>query len=83
MTTNPSNYYAIKLFINGEWKIITTDDHFPFKEKTAIYAKPYKNDIWVMLLEKVWAKEFGSYMNIDFGYSTEGLMALTGAPYEL
>lgn len=38
---NPANYYAVKLFIDGEWKIIKTDDRFPCKGITPLYAKPH------------------------------------------
>ena len=33
-----------------------------------------------MLLEKCWAKVFGSYHAIDSGTPTEGFRAITGAP---
>lgn len=33
-----------------------------------------------MLLEKCWAKIFGSYKSIIAGSSKEGFLALTGAP---
>lgn len=33
-----------------------------------------------MLLEKAWAKVYGSYDNIHSGYNEEGLNALSGAP---
>lgn len=36
-----------------------------------------------MLLEKCWAKNFGSYRAIESGSSKEGFMALTGAPSEI
>jgi calpain-15 len=48
-----------------------------------MYAKPHKIDIWVMLLEKAWAKVFGSYRGIELGYSNEGFTALSGAPSEI
>lgn len=34
--------------------------------------------MWVMLLEKAYAKVFGSYYNIQSGISTEVMRALTG-----
>lgn len=33
-----------------------------------------------MLLEKAWAKVYGSYDNIHSGYNDEGLNAVSGAP---
>jgi hypothetical protein len=47
-----------------------------------IFSKPFNNDIWVMLLEKMYAKVYGGYRNIDFGFSTDALKDLTGAPAE-
>jgi len=47
---NDSGYYAIKIFVDGEWKVIKTDDRFPCKNSKPIYAKPHTNEIWVMLL---------------------------------
>lgn len=36
--------------------------------------------MWVLILEKVWAKLFKGYYNIESGYCREALRALTGAP---
>jgi len=38
------------------------------------------NEIWVMLLEKGWAKVHGGYLNISAGLTREALHDLTGAP---
>lgn len=43
-------------------------------------AQPHHEEIWVMLLEKAWAKVYGSYDNIHSGYNDEGLNAVSGAP---
>lgn len=75
-----AKYYAVKLFIDGEWVIQCTDDSFPCQYGKPVYAKPHGNEIWVMLIEKCWAKIYGSYQNIDSGTPTEGFRALTGAP---
>ena len=43
--------YAVKLFIDGEWKIITTDDKFPCDQwNRPKFAKPHHQEIWVILL---------------------------------
>lgn len=36
-----------------------------------------------MLLEKCWAKVYGSYMAIEKGSPKEGFMAISGAPYQI
>ena len=41
---------------------------------------PHHEEIWVMLLEKAWAKHFKSYDVIRSGFSAEGLQAISGAP---
>ena len=38
------------------------------------------NELWVCLIEKVWAKIHGDYVNTEGGFMTETLHALTGAP---
>ena len=64
-----NGYYEIKLKIENKITIITLDDYFPYNIKTnmPLFCKPYKNEIWVMLLEKAWAKINGCYLNIDNG----------------
>ncbi len=47
---------------------------------TVYYAKPNNNEIWVMLLEKCFAKVYGSFQAIDGGQEMEAFFALTGAP---
>ncbi len=71
----------MKLFVDGEWKIFITDARFPCKNgNRPVYAKPHGREIWVMLIEKCWAKVFGSYQAISGGSPTEAFVALTGAP---
>lgn len=74
--------YEIGMKINGEWKIVILDDYFPcFKSndkiKQPIFSKPKNSELWVMLLEKAWAKINGGYINIISGWATEVLKVLT------
>jgi hypothetical protein len=50
LNVNPAGYYAVKLFIDGQWKIIVTDDRFPCRNNTTIYASPHHNELWAILL---------------------------------
>lgn len=59
------------------------DDYFPCsrKDNQPMGAKPSGNvEIWVMILEKCWAKLYGSYEAIDGGLPNEVLHAYSGAP---
>lgn len=69
---------------SGEWKLIVLDDLFPCtgKDPVPVFARPSKCELWVLMLEKAYAKLFGAYKAIEYGYSTIALRDLTGAPYE-
>jgi hypothetical protein len=47
---NPAQYSCVKLFVDGEWKFVATDDRFACSNGQILYAKPNDNEIWVMLL---------------------------------
>lgn len=67
---NPSHMYGVRLFVNGQWKTVLLDLCFPIDRSGHLCAaQPYKNQLWVMLLEKAWAKIFGSYDAIHSGYN--------------
>jgi calpain-15 len=72
--------------VNGELQIIEIDDFFPCKkvnsnEFKSAFSKPRNNSLlWVLILEKSWAKLNGSYDLTDGGYTDEAISCLTGAP---
>ena len=69
---------------SGEWKMQILDNYFPIlkgkEAKKFAFAHNKGPEIWVNLIEKGYAKVFGSYDKIEFGYSTHALRDLTGAP---
>ena len=79
---NPDGYYELLLFINGQPQIVIVDDYLPVKKGTNelifAHSKPEKNEIWISLLEKAWAKVNGGYANIIGGTPMEALDFLTG-----
>ena len=79
-----NGFYEIGLNIEGQWQIVLLDDFFPCSKKTRvpIFAKPNGPELWVMLLEKAWAKINGGYLNIIGGYSSEVLSVFTSFPVE-
>lgn len=70
----------MKLCVDGEWKVIGIDDHIPTLYDKPAFTRGKNSEIWVMVIEKAWAKLFNSYENIEAGYPTEVLHCLTGAP---
>ena len=77
---NENGFYEITLFIDGKRQIVIVDDYLPVYKKNnkPCYAKSNKNEIWVMLLEKAWAKVNGGYANIISGLPCEAMEFLTG-----
>lgn len=81
---NAFGIYVVALCITGVWKEILLDEYFPVSIQT---GKPAFNStkskaLWVMLLEKAYAKVYGGYYNINAGLSREALRELTGASTE-
>ncbi|HAO22905.1 MAG TPA: hypothetical protein DCQ37_22125, partial [Desulfobacteraceae bacterium] len=83
-TINNAGIYCVQICVTGIWEDVIIDDYFPcFKQsKKPAFANSESGDIWVMLLEKAWAKVHGGYHNISGGLVREVLRDLTGAPAE-
>ena len=61
--------YAVEVFVRGIKTPLVLDDYFPCDPMSGkpLFARPQGNELWVLLLEKAWAKINGSYGNIDAG----------------
>lgn len=83
-TTTESSYgaYGIWLFIDGLWKCIIVDDRIPVVDGSPIFSRANNNELWVILIEKAYAKLFGSYEIIESGLTGTAMNTLTGAPFE-
>jgi calpain-15 len=61
---------------------MTLDDYFPCKpEAGPVYSRAHGSELWVLLLEKAFAKMNGSYAQIKGGWAFEAMIDLTGAPF--
>ncbi|CAK9056454.1 unnamed protein product [Durusdinium trenchii] len=83
---NEQGVYEISCFKNGRPTTIVVDDFLPCSPNTGkpCYAHVdlqgrNANELWVMLLEKAWAKLHGSYERIESGMPYRALMDLLGA----
>lgn len=83
---NDAGLYRVKLCKNGEWIIVTIDDYFPcYPNGGPIFSRSSGNELWVLLLEKAYAKLHGNYLNyktLKGGFASEGMQDLTGCPTE-
>lgn len=84
ITKDPSEWgvYAVELCVHGEKKVVVVDDFFPCTGPTGgpCFSKANGSELWVMILEKAWAKVYGSYERTERGTSNGALRDLTGAP---
>lgn len=79
---NPNGIYQVNLWKNGEWSTVTIDDYFPcYPGEGPIYSHAHGNELWVLLIEKAFAKLHGSYAMLRSGFTYEAFLDLTGAPY--
>ena len=75
--------YRVKICKNGEWQEVTVDDYFPcYEEGGPVFSRANGNELWVLLLEKAYAKLCGNYYTLRGGFANEGMMDLTGSPTE-
>lgn len=79
---NKRGVYAVTFFLDGAVRTVVVDDRFPCDPKTKkpLFSRNRGNEIWVMTVEKAYAKAYGSYRAIESGSPGDALADLTGAP---
>ena len=77
--------YVFKFFINSAWRWVIVDDKIPMyvdlETKNCEYVFGHckdKEELWVSLLEKAYAKIFGCYEALNGGLIDDALTDLTG-----
>ena len=78
--------YKVQLCKGGIWQEITLDDYFPCSTVSgglAMFSRSATTDMWVLLLEKAFAKVHGNYFSLRGGMVSEALADLTGCPTEV
>jgi calpain-15 len=73
----------VRLWVDGEYREVSVDDQFPYDPylENWAFSRNKNFEIWVLILEKAYAKVFGSYHRIEMGGRPgEALPLLTGAP---
>lgn len=78
---NEEGVYRIRFCKGGEWLTVTVDDYIPCSVNAGpLFSRAHGNELWVMLMEKAYAKLHGSYFLLKGGWAHEGMMDLTGCP---
>lgn len=75
--------YGVLFCIRGQFQNVIVDDAFPCHAGfggTPAFSRGHGCELWVMILEKAWAKRYGSYQQIESGMTSDCLSAFTGAP---
>lgn len=90
-TYNSEGLYCLQFFKHGQWKRVVIDDRLPCKRIKRKGVVSYKlvlarctsgDTVWASLVEKAYAKCYGSYAYICGGNVSEALVDLTGAPVQ-
>lgn len=80
-TKSKDGLYRIKFCKNGEWVEVTIDDYFPcIPFSGPLFSRAHDNEMWVLLIEKAYAKLHGNYFTLRGGFANEGMIDLTGCP---
>lgn len=82
---NKYGCYGIKLYLNGEPTEVVIDDLLPYdySPETDSWAFSHcksTNEVYILLLEKAFAKAYGSYEAIESDTVQHVLQMLTGFP---
>lgn len=68
------------MYKNGQHVQIIVDNYFPCRGKEPCFSRANGKELWVLILEKAWAKIHGSYSRIIGGTAYHVLRDLLGAP---
>ena len=68
------------MYKNGIKGRILVDNYIPTLKREPCFSTTHGNELWVIIIEKVWAKLHGDFVRIIAGMPHETFRDLTGAP---
>ena len=71
--------YVIRFFKEFRWRYIVIDDKLPFTFGEMLYSRcTNRNELWVPIIEKAYAKLFGCYQALEIGNIDDAIADMTG-----
>eukprot|EP00929_Paragymnodinium_shiwhaense_P083360 TRINITY_DN44387_c0_g1_i1.p1 TRINITY_DN44387_c0_g1~~TRINITY_DN44387_c0_g1_i1.p1 ORF type:complete len:753 (+),score=120.28 TRINITY_DN44387_c0_g1_i1:201-2459(+) len=82
---NDKRVYTTRWVVDGRLTRVAVDDMLPINSSDAVpfFVKEKDGHYWPLILEKAWAKIYGSFKAIEEGFAFEVLKAITRAPVEV
>jgi hypothetical protein len=83
--TDAASVYCVRLCRDGRWVPVLLDDWLPVADDdngNLLFARGKPDELWVPLLEKAFAKLYGSYAALEGGWVHDALVDLTGGVSE-
>lgn len=78
---NLQGIYMILMYVNGIRTPVIIDDYIPCKDGKPCFATSEdENELWCFMLEKAWAKLYGSYRRMEGGDPSFAASHLSGSP---
>ena len=75
-------FYVLRFYTGGKPNYVVVDDFFPCNASSfqPLFSKPIGREVWVLLIEKAWAKLIGSYYAAELMTPDQFMEDLTGYP---
>lgn len=80
---NKEGAYGLRICVAGEWKTFILDDMIPcYPSQGPLFSCNSGNELWVLLVEKAYARINHSYHGLRSGNPSDALSDLTGFPVD-